>query len=82
MYLRPFFDYIGKRSLGIQMSVATASKPATARKNSNHGTQSKSLYASTQSRFSTSKLIQNLGSGNSGIQLSLEEKLRTVHGRD
>ena len=42
----------------------------------------KSLYAAKQSRFSTSKLIQNLGSGNEGIQFNFVGDLRTAHGRD
>ena len=41
-----------------------------------------SLYASTQSRFATSKLIKNLGSGNDGIMFSFTNGLRTAHGRD
>ncbi len=42
----------------------------------------KSLYAAKQSRFTTSKLIQNLGSGNNGVQFNFSGDLRTAHGRD
>ncbi|AAP99663.1 putative protein family PM-26 [Prochlorococcus marinus str. SS51] len=42
----------------------------------------KSLYAAKQSRFTTSKLIQNLGSGNNGVQFNFSGNLRTAHGRD
>ena len=39
-------------------------------------------YASTQSRFANSKLIQNLGSSNFGVQFSFVSDLRTAYGRD
>ena len=42
----------------------------------------KSLYAAKQSRFTASKLIQNLGSGNDGVQFMFAGDLRTAHGRD
>ena len=42
----------------------------------------KSLYAAKQSCFTTSKLIQNLGSGNNGVQFNFSGNLRTAHGRD
>ncbi len=42
----------------------------------------KSLYTSTQSRFATNNLIQNLGSGNNGVKFSFSNKLRTAYGRD
>ena len=42
----------------------------------------KALYAAKQSRFTTSKLIQNLGSGNDGVHFSFVGDLRTAHGRD
>ena len=42
----------------------------------------KSLGAAKQSRFATSKLIQNLGSGNDGVQFNFVGDLRTAHGRD
>ena len=44
--------------------------------------EQKSLYSAKQSRFSTSKLIQNLGSGNYGVQFNFVGDLRTAHGRD
>jgi len=63
------------------MPVATATKP----KSTAAGAASsiaQSLYASTQSRFATSKLIRNLGSGNDGVNFSFSLGLRTAHGRD
>ncbi len=45
-------------------------------------TMAQSLAASTQSRFATSKLIRNLGSGNDGVIFSFSNGLRTAHGRD
>ncbi len=42
----------------------------------------KSFFASTQSRFASSKLIQNLGSGTNGVQFNFTGSLRTAHGRD
>tara|TARA_B100000700_G_C14441777_1_gene577438 strand:- start:282 stop:473 length:192 start_codon:yes stop_codon:yes gene_type:complete len=63
------------------MTVATSTKPATkARRTTALKTQVKD--ASTQARFATSKLIQNLGSSNDGIQFSFVNDLRTAHGRD
>ena len=44
--------------------------------------KSQSVYASTQSRFTTSKLIQNLGSSNDGVQFDFSSTLRTAYGRD
>tara|TARA_Y100001968_G_C19005962_1_gene548195 strand:- start:229 stop:420 length:192 start_codon:yes stop_codon:yes gene_type:complete len=41
-----------------------------------------SLYASTQSRFASSKLIQNLGSANDGVQFRFSNSLRSAYGRD
>tara|TARA_Y100001968_G_C19350868_1_gene714565 strand:+ start:1007 stop:1192 length:186 start_codon:yes stop_codon:yes gene_type:complete len=61
------------------MTTASATKPA-AKKTVVHRHQS--LYASTQSRFSTSKLIQNLGSSNNGVQFRFTSDLRTAYGRD
>ena len=61
------------------MTAATATKP-TAKKTIIHRHQS--LYASRQSRFTTSKLIQNLGSSNDGVQFIFETNLRTAYGRD
>ena len=43
---------------------------------------SQSLYASTQSRFTTSNLIKNLGSGNNGVEFYFSNQLRTAYGRD
>tara|TARA_Y100001968_G_C19122714_1_gene602744 strand:- start:470 stop:670 length:201 start_codon:yes stop_codon:yes gene_type:complete len=66
------------------MTSATATK-ATAKKMSAQKSQSEksqSIYASTQSRFASSKLIQNLGSGNDGVQFSFLSTLRTAYGRD
>ena len=63
------------------MPTATATKP----KNTSLGSTrslGQSLYASSQSRFATSKLIRNLGSGNDGVQFFFSNGLRTAHGRD
>tara|TARA_B100000700_G_C15060806_1_gene865653 strand:- start:5031 stop:5216 length:186 start_codon:yes stop_codon:yes gene_type:complete len=61
--------------------MATATKTAaTARKAPTQPGSSRG--SSTQSRFATSKLIQNLGSSNNGIQFTFVSSLRTVHGRD
>ncbi len=65
------------------MPVTPAVKPSTTSKRTMASSANgQSLYASTQARFTTSKLIQNLGSGNDGIQFSFVTSLRTVHGRD
>jgi len=61
------------------MTSATATK-ATAKKTAAVKTQS--IYSSTQSRFATSKLIQNLGSSNDGVQFVFSSTLRTAFGRD
>tara|TARA_Y100001968_G_C19104586_1_gene594238 strand:+ start:153 stop:461 length:309 start_codon:yes stop_codon:yes gene_type:complete len=70
--------------LKMKMTAATATKPATAKKamtnKSATGTQSR--YASTQARFASSKLIQNLGSSNNGVQFTFVSDLRTAFGRD
>ena len=66
------------------MTSATATK-ATAKKTTavkSAATYGQSLYSSTQSRFATSKLIQNLGSSNNGVQFDFSSALRTVYGRD
>ena len=60
------------------MTSATATK-ATAKKTAS--VKSQSIYASTQSRFSTSKLIQNLGSSNDGVQFDFSSTLRTAYGK-
>tara|TARA_Y100001968_G_scaffold252257_1_gene237636 strand:- start:538 stop:723 length:186 start_codon:yes stop_codon:yes gene_type:complete len=61
------------------MTSATATK-ATAKKAA--GVKSQSIDASTQSRFASSKLIQNLGSSNNGVQFDFSSELRTAYGRD
>ena len=58
---------------------ATAKKTAAAKASS---VKSQSIYSSTQSRFATSKLIQNLGSSNDGVQFDFSSGLRTAFGRD
>ena len=58
---------------------ATAKKTASV-KSAEVNTQS--IYSSTQSRFATSKLIQNLGSSNDGVQFIFSSTLRTAYGRD
>ncbi len=66
------------------MSSATPTK-ATAKKTTAVKTsaiKSQSIYASTQSRYASSKLIQNLGSSNDGIKFNFSSALRTVFGRD
>ena len=61
------------------MTSATATK-TTAKKTA--AVKSQSIYSSTQSRFATSKLIQNLGSSNDGVQFDFSSALRTAYGRD
>ena len=61
------------------MTSATATK-ATAKKTA--AVKSQSIYSSTQSRFASSKLIQNLGSSNDGAQFYFSSGLRTAFGRD
>ena len=61
------------------MTSATATK-ASAKKTA--ALKSQSIYSSTQSRFATSKLIQNLGSSNAGVQFDFSSELRTAYGRD
>ena len=66
------------------MTSATATK-ATAKKTAavkSSTVRSQSIYSSTQSRFATSKLIQNLGSSNYGVQFDFSSSLRTAFGRD
>ena len=66
------------------MTSATATK-ATARKTAavkSLAVKSQSIYSSTQSRFASSKLIQNLGSYNDGVQFDFSSSLRTAFGRD
>ena len=66
------------------MTSATATK-ATAKKTAtvkSSAVKSQSIYSSTQSRFASSKLIQNLGSSNDGVQFDFSNSLRTAFGRD
>jgi len=66
------------------MTSATATK-ATAKKTAavkSSTVRSQSIYSSTQSRFASSKLIQNLGSSNDGVQFDFSSSLRTAFGRD
>ena len=66
------------------MTSATATK-ATAKKTAavkSSVAKSQSIYSSTQSRFASSKLIQNLGSSNNGVQFDFSSSLRTAFGRD
>ena len=66
------------------MTSATATR-ATAKKSAavkSPAVKSQSIYSSTQSRFATSKLIQNLGSSNDGVQFDFSSALRTAYGRD
>ena len=66
------------------MTSATASraKAKTSAVVKSSAEKSQSVYSSTQSRFSTSKLIQNLGSSNDGVQFNFSSTLRTAYGRD
>ena len=66
------------------MTSATATK-ATAKKTAavkSSTVKTQSIYSSTQSRFASSKLIQNLGSFNDGVQFDFSSSLRTAFGRD
>ena len=66
------------------MTSATATR-ATAKKTAARNAsaeKSQSIYSSTQSRFASSKLIQNLGSSNDGVQFEFSSGLRTAFGRD
>ena len=66
------------------MTSATATK-ATAKKTAavkSSAVKSQSIDSSTQSRFASSKLIQNLGSSNDGVQFDFSGSLRTAFGRD
>ncbi len=68
----------------VQMPVkpATEKKPVATKSTARLVFGAKSLIASRQSRFTTSKLIQNLGSGNDGVQFDFLGDLRSIHGRD
>jgi len=66
------------------MTSATATR-STGRKTAavkSSSLKTQSIYSSTQSRFATSKLIQNLGSSNDGVQFNFASTLRTAYGRD
>ena len=66
------------------MTSVTATK-ATAKKTTpvkSSALKSQSIYSSTQSRFASSKLIQNLGSSNDGVQFKFSSTLRNAYGRD
>ena len=66
------------------MTSATATK-ATSKKTAtvkSAAVKTQSIYSSTQSRFASSKLIQNLGSSNDGVQFEFLSGLRTAFGRD
>ena len=66
------------------MTSATATK-TTVKKTSaakSPAVKSQSIFSSTQSRFASSKLIQNLGSSNDGVQFNFSSTLRTAYGRD
>lgn len=60
--------------------MTSTTAPKTTKKVVIHRHQS--LYSSIQSRFATSKLIQNLGSTPNGAQFKFDSNLRTVYGRD
>tara|TARA_Y100001968_G_C19333664_1_gene705629 strand:+ start:747 stop:947 length:201 start_codon:yes stop_codon:yes gene_type:complete len=66
------------------MTSATATRGAAKKTAAVKSTtaHSQSIYSSTQSRFATSKLIQNLGSSNDGVQFTFTSALRTAYGRD
>ena len=61
------------------MTATTSTKPTTKKAIVQ---KHQSLYASTQSRFASAKLIQNLGSSNNGVQFDFKNELRTAYGRD
>tara|TARA_Y100001968_G_C19369837_1_gene724508 strand:- start:690 stop:890 length:201 start_codon:yes stop_codon:yes gene_type:complete len=66
------------------MTSSTATKASSKKSGSVKPTEikSQSIYSSSQSRFATSKLIQNLGSSNNGVQFDFSSTLRTAFGRD
>ena len=66
------------------MTSATATRSSAKKTAAQKSTtlKSQSIYSSTQSRFATSKLIQNLGSSNDGVQFNFSSTLRTAYGRD
>ena len=66
------------------MTSATATKTTVKKTSAAKSTtvKSQSIFSSTQSRFASSKLIQNLGSSNDGVQFTFSTTLRTAYGRD
>ena len=60
------------------MTAATTNKPAAKKKVIN---KNQSL-SSNQDRYTSAKLIENLGSSNDGIQFHFAGNLRTTYGRD
>ena len=66
------------------MTSATATKATTKKTAAVKSSEvnSQSIYSSTQSRFASSRLIQNLGSSNDGVQFDFSSALRTAFGRD
>ena len=66
------------------MTSATATRTATKKTPSAKTItlKTQSIYASTQSRFASAKLIQNLGSSNDGVQFYFVTNLRSAYGRD
>ncbi len=66
------------------MTVATSKRPIERKLSTKKTSPSKpqSISAAIHSSLSTSKLIQNLGSSNNGIQFNTEGDLRTAYGRD
>ena len=66
------------------MTVATSKRPIERKASTKRTSPSKpqSIPSANQSIFPTSKLIQNLGSSNNGVQLKIEGDLRTAYGRD
>ena len=66
------------------MTVVTSKRPIERKQATKKTSPSKpqSVPAAIQFSLATSKLIQNLGSSNNGIQFKIEEDLRTAYGRD
>ena len=66
------------------MTSASATKTTVKKTSAAKSTavKSQSIFSSTQSRFASSKLIQNLGSSNDGVQFNFSSSLRTAYGRD
>ncbi len=66
------------------MTIATSKRPIKGKPSTKQTSPSKpqSIPTAIQSSLSTSKLIQNLGSSNNGVQFNIEEDLRTAYGRD